>query len=197
MNTPHPDPTAALPNRRKERERLLEAVSKSLSSGRYPLIFCPPIAVAQEITKLLTENNFPVSVHNQIFHVNRVYDGFGANLGKYTMSKTRHTKNKVMIFSLPQGPDRASIKLRLPEGPVFYVEETMAASNAPEVFRDVTERFFLSACASGPELKEIITTVNPKEVYFFGPYAKKYAEEFKGVAQSVKPLFSNDQPTLL
>ena len=197
MSTPHPDPLAVLPNRKKEKERLLEAVSKSLADGRYPLIFCPPISVAQEITKLLTENGIPVSVHNQIFHVNRVYDSFGANLGKYSLSSTRRTKNKVMLFSFPQGPDRASIKLRLPEGPIFYIEKTVTTSNAPEVFRDVTERFFLSAYACGPELKEIITTVNPKEVFFFGPYAKKYADELKNIAPSVKPLYSNDQPTLL
>ncbi len=197
LQTCHPDPMITLPNRKKEKERLLEAVARSVSSGKYPLIFCPPVGIAQEITELLTEQGFPVSVHDHIFRINRVYESFGAKLGNYTKFSLRYTKRKVVIFHLPEGSDRMSLKRPLPEGPIFYVEESSTPSNPPTAFRDVAERFFVNQTVSGSELKEIITTVNPKEVYFFGPYAKRYSEELKGVCSSVKPLFCNDQPTLL
>jgi hypothetical protein len=42
----------------------------------------------------------------------------------------------------------------------------------------------------------IIQSVGPKELYFFGPYAKRYVDEMEDVAPKVRPLYVNDQPTL-
>jgi hypothetical protein len=38
--------------------------------------------------------------------------------------------------------------------------------------------------------------VAPKELYFFGPYAKRYVEEMKDAAPKVRPLYVNGQATL-
>ena len=59
-----------------------------------------------------------------------------------------------------------------------------------------SDRFFMPLIADGPELREVIAAVQPKELFIFGPYAKRYVEEFKSSCGRVNPLFENEQPTL-
>lgn len=194
----HADPTTPLPNRKKEKERLAESVKHYVSQKRYPIILCDPISIAQEITKLLSDDNIPLAIHPAIFKVNKVYESFGAHLGSYSLLSKRQSNPKVII--LPKSArGRTLTSLGLPDGPIITIEDSL-----PQIRRDTTSSFatkvvatfHLSSYCDGPELKAIIQLVAPKEIYFFGPYAKRYVEEMKGVSPKVKPLFNNDQPTL-
>lgn len=191
----HADPATALPNRKKERERLIKTIRKFTEEGQYPVILCQPIATAQEITKLLTDEAIPVAVHNTIFKINRVYEDYGSQLGHYTLYSPKYTHDKTLVFPMP---NKASGKLRttLPSGPVLYIEESLSETSDPNAFRQVDDRFYLSTTCDGKELREVIAAVAPKEVYFFGPYAKRFSEELKNTCKTVRPLYSNDQPTL-
>ena len=194
----HPDPHQAMPNRRKERERLIQTIKDQLTVGQYPVILCDPISTAQELTKMLTDAGIQVAVHPTIYRVNRVYESFGSTLGDYSLFKGRRSPPRVLIMPKSRrGLGTPSIKCH--GGPILAVEDTL-----PQFRRDtssafttrILDTFFLSTHCDGPELKAIIQLVAPKELYFFGPYAKRYVDEMKGICPKIKPLFVNDQPTL-
>jgi putative mRNA 3-end processing factor len=190
----HPDPNTPLPNRRKEKDRLLAVVNDHLVKGVFPVILCQSIATAQELTKFLSDSNVPLAVHGTIYKINRVYEAYGSNLGRYTLYSPKYTQNKVLLF--PNEERSTKLRRSLPEGPVLFVEDTLSSSHDPDAFREVEDRFYISSTCDGKELREVIHAVSPKEVYVFGPYAKSYAEELKSVCKNVHPLYSNDQPTL-
>jgi hypothetical protein len=194
----HPDPNQSLPNRRKEKERLATAVKQHLAEGRTPVILCDPIATAQEITKLLNESSVPVAVHPTIYRINRVYESCGSMLGHYAVVGKRHSGTRVLI--LPKSRRSTNVSpIKDHAGPFLTIEDAL-----PQFRRDtadafqtkVMDTFYLSSHCDGPELKSIIQTVAPKELYFFGPYAKRYVDEMDDAAPKVRPLYVNDQPTL-
>jgi hypothetical protein len=190
----HADPSANMPSRKREKERLLEAVQAHIAKGEYPIIVCEPVPTAQEITKLLCDEGIGIACHDAIYRVNKVYEAYGSKLGSYT-AFSKHTKNKVILFPLP---DKKTMRLgtRLPEGPLLYVEDTMEETVPPSALRQVSERFFISSTCDGAELREVVQAVNPKELYIFGPYSKRYIPEFESICSKVEPLLVNDQPTL-
>jgi Cft2 family RNA processing exonuclease len=195
LGASHPDPLASMPPRKKEKDRLLETIQALIKSGAYPILVCEPVSTAQEITKLLGDHGIPVAVHDAIFKVHNVYEAYGSKLGNYTRYSKKYTKQKVTLFPLP---NKKTILLRsaLPDGPVIYVENTTERTVAPTAFGAIAERFFIGSTCDGPEIKEVVAAVSPRELYVFGPYAKRYVEAFEGLCPVVKPLFVNDQPTL-
>jgi hypothetical protein len=60
----------------------------------------------------------------------------------------------------------------------------------------VAERFFISSSGDGRELKSIIQSVSPREVFVTGPYAKQYAEELSTQKLPVQALYPSHLPTL-
>lgn len=192
LGVSHPDPTTTLPNRKKERERLLESVQSSVAKGDYPVVLCDPVSTAQELTKLFLDQGIPVAVHDSIFRVNNIYETYGSKLGPYARYVRKHQKAKrVTIFPLP-GRKTVLLRSALPDGPLVIVE----GDAEPTAASVPAERFVLSTACDGPEIKEIVSAVNPRELYLFGPYAKRYVETLAGVCPVIKPLFPNDQPTL-
>ena len=194
----HPDPHQSMPNRRKERDRLIHDLKEQLAAGQYPVLLCDPISTAQEITKFLSEAQIPVSVHPTIFRVNKVYEACGSTLGQYSLMKKRRGPPRVLL--LPKSRRGKTVfSVRGHDGPIFMVEDAL-----PQFRRDTSDAFstkvlntfYLSTHCDGPELKAIIQLVAPKELYFFGPYAKRYVEEMAGVCPKIKPLYVNEQPTL-
>jgi hypothetical protein len=192
----HPDPNAAMPNRKKERERLIERVKKSVAErGEFPVILCNAVSTAQELTKLLTDENIPVAVHPTIFKINKIYEACGSSLGKYSVwSRRSHTRQRVLL--MPRPSSAGAMRKPLPEGTLLVVEETMTDPTTPPPGRSFAERFHMGSTVDGVEMREIISAVGPKELYFFGPYAKRYVEEMKGSCPKIKPLFPFDQPAL-
>ena len=191
----HQNPTKPLPNRKKEKERLVKRINSFLSEGEFPIVLCRAMGTAQEVTKVLADAQISLAVHSSIYRINRIYESYGANLGKYS-HYSKHTKNKVVILPL-NSRGRAPIRTRFPDRPVIYVEETSEESSSPEAFHsNVAERFFISTSSDGRDLREVIQAVNPKEVYVFGPYTKQYCEDFKNLSCDIKPLYSNGQAAL-
>ena len=192
----HPDPKLTLPNRKKEKDRLLETVLSMTKHGVYPLIFCEPIGTAQELTKLLSEHGIPVCVHDFIAKVNKVYEDLGSKLGAYTRYSKRYSKQKVALFPLPKKNSGTHSSRNRSDAPTIYVLTASTVNESPLSSDRESDRFILRTSFDGPETKEIITAVNPKEVCILGPFAKAYVAEFGGLGPQIKPLFINDQPTL-
>jgi hypothetical protein len=159
---------------------------------------CDPLTTAQEITKLLNESGIAVAVHPTIYRINRVYETFGSQLGQYAVVGKRHSGQRVLI--LPKSRrSNSTVSVKDQSGPLLTIEDAL-----PQFRRDTTDAFttkvldtfYLSSHCDGPELKAIIQLVAPKELYFFGPYAKRYVQDLKDAAPKVRALYVNDQPTL-
>ena len=195
LGASQPDPNYVLPNRKKEKERLLEAALACLARGQDPLVLCDQVATAQELTKLFCDTGLAVAVHETIFKLNNVYEAYGSKLGPYSRYNRRHTRQKVMIFPLP-GRRGWPLRAVLPQGPLLVVDGTAEESLPPSPYSDVVGRFVIASSCDGTEIREIITAVSPRELYVFGPYAKRYVDELQGICPVIRPLFPNDQPTL-
>lgn len=190
----HQDPSKPFPSRKKEKERLISKTEAYIKDGVFPVILCSAMGTAQEITKLFTDAHIPIAVHSSIYRINRIYESYGANLGKYSHF-SKHTRNKVIVLPL-NSRGRAPMRTAQMEKPILYVEDSLGESSSPEAFRNVADRFYMSTSSDGKDLREVIQAVHPKEVYVFGPYAKQYCDDFKNLNCDIKPLYSNDQPTL-
>ena len=193
IGTVHPDPTLTLPNRRKEKERLLQAVKHYIDLGLFPQIYCEPTTTAQELTKFFNDNQISVAVHPKIFRIHKVYESSGSKLGSYSLYSEKWSKRKVALFPLPETPSARRFTTDLP---TFYVEDILMEDPnllEPEM---KSRTFHISTTCDGKELKEIIAAVAPKEIYVFGPYAKRYEDELRSTFPKIKALFANSQPTL-
>lgn len=190
----YPDLATALPNRRKEKERLLDTISRYVSLGKFPVIFCDPVSIAQELTKTLSDEGIAVAVHDAVFKIHKVYESFGSKLGEYTRLSRRHTKQKVILLPLPNRRTQINAS-GFAGSPIISIEPTLEVPPHDESVQ-IDERFVISTSCDGPEIKEIISLVSPKELYIFGPYAKRYVENLGSIAPHVRPIFANDQPTL-
>ena len=167
----HPEPRSLNPSRKKERERLLTAVSESLSSGSSPVVMCDPYSTAAELTNFFATEKVPVATHNMIFKINRVYAAHGGLSGKFSFYSRKYTRQKVVLFPKISRPFRA----HLPQGDLFMVDETLVSKPLPpDNFRTVQDRFVMNNAADASELRKIIQEVQPRKIYLFGPYTKRY-----------------------
>ena len=196
LGAAHPDPSQSMPNRKREKDRLLETIQSMIKHGVYPVLLCETIGTAQELTKLLSDHEVPVAVHDSIFKVNNIYEDYGSRLGSYTKYSRKYAKQKVTVFPLPTKAGSA-LPPSLPDVPILCVESTCEARTTLSGCRQQTERFHLNLTCDGPDMRDLIAAVSPKELYILGPYAKRYVQELDGICPVIKPLFVNDQPTLL
>lgn len=189
-----PFPPSHHPSRRKEKERLLTAMQSYLAKGLSPVIVCEPYAIAQEITKLLTEANVPVTVSGSIFRANKIYESHGSDLGSFTMQHRKTDAPQVVI--VPKAHEDKRNLYPIPPGPLFVVDESAQLPLATDIRRPAEDRFVISEASDARELKTIIQTVEPREVFITGPYAKQYASELHSTRAPVLPLFPRHLPTL-
>ena len=171
-------------NRKKQKDRLIERIKSYLSDDIYPVILCRPTPIAQEIVHLLSSESIPVATHSSIHAINKIYESFGSNIGNYSLY-SKYTKNKVVILPFNTHKPYPQDK------PVLTIKDNYDPNSS-----DDESCFYLYAYCNVKELKEIITTVSPKEVYIIGPYTKKYCEELNIEGISIYPLYPNGQESL-
>lgn len=195
LGLPPTEPDSVLPNRRREKERLLETISRLVRDDAHPIIFCEPIGTAQEIMHMLNEVGIPVCVHDAIYKASKIYESFGAKLGDYGRVSKRRIKERVTM--LPRLTRRgAGLPVNLPDQPLILVENSATNALSPPASRVPVEVFNLSMGCDSHDIKDLVTLAAPKELYVFGPYTKAYVELLTGTCPVVAPLYANDQPTL-
>ncbi len=171
-------------NRKKEKDRLVEKVKSYLNEDIYPVIVCRQTPIAQEVVHLLSTHSIPVATHSSIHAINKVYESFGSNIGSYSLY-SKYTKNKVIILPFnthkPYPQDR----------PLLTIKD-----NCDTTLTYDESCFYLNAYCNIKEIKEIITTVSPREVYIIGPYTKRYCQELSEEDISIYPLYPNGQESL-
>lgn len=185
----------SFPSRKKEKQRLLNDVLSYKNRNKlYPYITASGFGVAQEITYLLTENKIPVAVHPQIARVNKVYSDHGINLGDYSQFSKRTSKEKLIILPFSHTFSRP---FNIPaDRDVISVAHDQDSYDALEPYRDIIKTYILNTKADGPELKEIITAVQPNKLVVTGTHVQTYLNEFASLVKHIKPVYKNLQPSL-
>lgn len=196
LGTKHSEPNLALPPRKREKMRLLKIVKNYLETGAYPMIFCEPTLVAPELIKLFSENKIPTAAHHSIHKIVKVYERYGNTLGSVHCYDPNTTQDKVAFLPISQNGRWNYLRKAIFDQPILYVEESYSPTAGVNALNEVDDRFVISRTCSGKDFKDIIQAVSPKEVFFFGPYAKRYVEEFKHSHPNIRPLYENGQPTL-
>lgn len=187
LGSHHANLTTSPPDREQEKERLLSAV---LQSQERIKIFCASIGTAQEITRLISDNQLSIAVHPTIAVINRVYRRFAIDPGRFAVFNKKKSEEKVLIFPYSQS---SGGKMRKVLGLNFYVHDTFPP---PPVCLQPDAEFYVSRTCNASDLKKIVARVRPQEVLTFGDYAKIYKEEFRLLCPQVRPLFAGHQPTL-
>lgn len=188
----HPSPKKQFPMRKKELERLGQLIQDNHKPGKPVMVLCPQISIAQELTEYLNRHDFSVGVHSKIKKINKIYEGFGSQLGPYANLSSKR-KCQVLLYPFPASSLHGIPPM--PTGPKIVVNDGNVTFDY-EHMEGFVDSISLSLHADGPDLKEVAAAVKPEVLYFFGTYAKSFAEEFANCAPVVKPLFMNDQPTL-
>ena len=189
-----PDPMNSSHVRKQEKQRLRSQLEEELSQGLSPVIVCPSNPTAQELTKYFTEKNIKVSVHQQIFRNNRIYEKYGVNLGSYSLLSKKPARNTQGVVEMyPFGKSTQCGGMLAPGGPAFFVHST----SGPTSFRPGAKDFYLPATLGGSELTKVIEEVAPKSLYFIGPYADLFLKKIGEGIPIRKALFPNNQQSLL
>jgi hypothetical protein len=188
--------------RGRERERLLTLVSEHLSVGRTPIIIAESYAIAPEIIKFLTDHGIPLAVHASIATTLRQYRDLQLPDGLVTRFNRRHRMGKTLIL-----PDYAANRFLLTENihrkhPCIWVHAYSGeypweyAKAVKSDLEQTADSVYLSLGSDLGNMKEVIKAVQPRQVFFFGPYAKKYAEECSDMVAAVRPIYYDFQPAL-
>jgi hypothetical protein len=185
----------SLPSRKREKERLLEKVTEfKLKTGVYPIVTASSVGVSQELTRLFTEHQIPVSTHSQISRINKVYNEFGIELGHFSTYSKRTPKDKLIILPFAYTFSRAG---SFPAGrEVFAVAHDQESDLLLEPFKGLIETFVFNTKADGSDLKEIISAVQPKKVLVTGNNVAGYVDEFRNLCKNISPVYKNNQPSL-
>lgn len=189
-----PDPHKELPIKKKELDRLTDNLKNELNQNRFPTIYADPFGVSQEIIYRLSQDKIPIAIHSTIYKINKVYEHFGSKLGNYSLYSPKRTKNKVVVFPLRKG--NFALPQKPKESPVILIQNQLEDHIHSSFFNENQKKYLISSSCEGKDLKSIINYVDPKAVYFYGPYAKEYIEYYKSLKSNVDYLHVFDQKPL-
>lgn len=83
MESTFGQPFFRFPPWRSVADQLLDLVGAAMKAGRQSVVMGYALGKAQEITRILTDGGFRVTVHGAVFNTNRIYEELGVKLGPY------------------------------------------------------------------------------------------------------------------
>lgn len=162
-------------------DQLLGIVRAAFRDGRQPIVMGYTLGKAQEITRILTDAGFRVTVHGAVFNTNRIYEAHGVKLGVYRKynawdfhgAKALPLEERGVLVA-PPNVARSGFVTRF-EKPVTVVMTGWGMlKNAPYRY-GVDHVLPLSDHADFDELLELIERVRPKKIYSHHGY-KEFAD---------------------
>jgi Cft2 family RNA processing exonuclease len=152
-------PQYRLPPRDDVLGELFALVRGILDEGGVPVVVAYVLGKAQEVTRLLTDEGFPVLQHRRIDEVSRVYEQCGVSLGRYERLQGRVEPGWVVV--VPPGTPRLD-----QAGRETRIAVTGWAVDAAARYRlRVDHALPLSDHADYDQLIEAVRRVDPKQVF--------------------------------
>lgn len=195
LNAPNPPELSEKLGRENEVERFRKQIRRTLSKGVWPVVFCHPIATAQEITQIIAEEGVSVSVHPSIYKINKIYESCGVKIGSYSCYSPRKDQDaSVLVFPFSRfmraRPDvwrkRAA-----------YMVQNNLENHILRYHANIEDKFFFSLKSGLEDVKTALQEfVRPKRILVFGPYSIQFVRVLRSRHYQVQPLFQNRQPVL-
>ena len=180
-------------SRKKEKESLVNKIEELIEKKVTPILVCDEYATSTEIIELLHHKQFECYAHPKIHKINQYYKTLGYDIGPFNKFSKPNSGNSVLLV-----PNNRSIRVDFSD---INYEIIHVASIPDESFKldklgEVNSQFYLFNCTIGRSLKDFITKVNAKKIYFHGPYAKEYSDALNIRSTSTDTLFPDHLPSL-
>jgi len=157
-------PRYVFPSRNLIIEKLLESLQKCLNKGILPVLYVYQLGKGQEITKILTDNNFKVVQYETVYKISKIYETFGVDLGDYELLDNSSLEGKVLLVPPHIRYSRKLSHLKNIRKRKYYLSGWALDEESKYRFR-VDEVFPISDHADFNELVEFTSLVEPKKVY--------------------------------
>ncbi len=162
MECTYGDPRYRLPVRQQALGQLFELLRQTLDRGATPVVYAYALGKAQELTRLITAEGFPVAQHPDVYRISVVYEELGVPLGQYVELQQKPPAGHVVVApprSFRRGGWSAS------EPIATFAVSGWAAVESTRRRLGVDHAIALSDHADYDELLEIVRRVEPKEIY--------------------------------
>jgi len=174
-------PDYRLPPRDDVLAELFALLRRVLEDGAVPVVVAYVLGKAQEVTRLLTDEGFPVLQHRRIHEVSRVYEQCGVPLGRYEPFRGQPEPGWVLV--VPPGTPR----LGRPTREVRIAVTGWAADASARYRLRVDHALPLSDHADYDQLIEAVERVGPNQVYCtHGP--ESFVDRLHDLGYDARPL---------
>lgn len=185
MESTYGQPLFRFPPWKSVAEQLVELVSSAMRQGRQPIVMGYSLGKAQEITRILTDAQIPVTLHGAAWSISRIYQQFGVGLGDYRRyafadfhgSGALDLQERGVLVAPPHVA-RTAFVTRF-ESPCRIVMSGWGMLKNAIYRYGVDHVLPLSDHADFDELLELIDRVNPRKIYTHHGY-----REFVDILQS-------------
>jgi putative mRNA 3-end processing factor len=158
MEATYGSPHYLFPDRSLIISSLVREVKGILTSGRLPVIVAYSLGKAQEITKILGDNNFDLVVHNTIYDMNKVYEQFNISFSTYEKFQPDTALDQKVLVIPPYVLTSNSIR-HLKNAVTIYMSGWSEAPYPVDMIMPLSDH------ADFNELIEYVRRVDPREIY--------------------------------
>lgn len=171
-------PLFRFPPWREVADQLLDLVEAAFRAGRQPIVMGYSLGKAQEITRLLTDGGFNVTVHGAVASMNTIYHSFGVELGSWRRYRPEDFHGPAAldlrergVLIAPPHVARSAFVTRFKDPCRIILSGWSMLKNA--IYRyGVDHALPLSDHADFGELLELVEQVKPRKIYTHHGYAE-------------------------
>src|SRR5687768_4612640 len=184
MESTYGQPHFRFPPWRDVAAQLCDLVEQALRAGRQPIVMGYSLGKAQEITRILTDAGFPVTLHGAAFALNEIHGRLGVKLGSYRRYASEDFHGPAAIdlrcrgvLVAPPYVARTPFVMRF-KNPMRVIMTGWALLKGAQYRYGVDHALPLSDHADFDELLELVDRVRPKKVYTHHGY-REFADVLK------------------
>jgi Cft2 family RNA processing exonuclease len=179
-------------------EELLEIVADALRAGRQPIVMGYSLGKSQEITRIVTDAGFPVTVHGSVFHMNRIHNELGGKVGPYRRYNAADFHGPAAlpleqrgVLVAPPHVARSGFVTRF-ENPCRVVLTGWSMLKNAKYRYGVDHALPLSDHADFDELLELVERVRPKKIFSHHGY-REFADILRARGHDAEPARPDEQ----
>ncbi|MBP6217737.1 MAG: hypothetical protein KA436_04040 [Oligoflexales bacterium] len=180
-------------NRNQEKKRLLVRIKQSLKQGLAPIVCCKSFEIAQELSCEISREGLDFVVKKDLFKMSQIYKKYGIDLAPKLYSKDKVTDNQIIL--LCENKVKLSQYRRRHDQSVFIIED----GGDPLPFRKAMdphiEKFYIPRFSEFSAIRDLVESVQPEDLYFFGDYSSEYVRQLQGLVPRVR-ILPGPQPSL-
>jgi hypothetical protein len=177
-------PNAKPGNEDERNATVAQFIRRTRKEGAVPIVLCPELGVAQEVSHLLKNEGLAHHVHPRIHRINECLKDLGLPV-ECPPSTFRPKPGNAVLWPLSQ---RASSGLK-PDAGFRYLELSSNPSTSPDTLRWTRH-------PTVQELEGFVARVNPKEIITIGAHRETCAQSLKEKGWNARSLITRPQLSL-